>query len=83
MQLDVLLRMILTGVTYGGGLGFQPSHPAARGRVRQLLTGRMGVGRVSGAEAARIWDALSSQRRPLSELIAERAMWAKRGRIPL
>ncbi|HEX7513655.1 MAG TPA: GAF domain-containing protein, partial [Candidatus Methylomirabilis sp.] len=73
MQLDALLRMILTGVTYGGGLGFNRAILLLVDESRQLLTGRMGVGPSSGAEAARIWDALTSQRRPLSELIGERA----------
>ena len=73
MQLDALLRMILTGVTYGGGLGFNRAILLLVDESRQLLTGRMGVGPSSGAEAARIWDALTLQRRPLSELIDEPA----------
>jgi len=72
MQLDALLHVILTGVTYGGGLGFNRAILLLVDAARRVLTGRMGVGPSSGEEAARIWGDLTSQHRPLGELIAER-----------
>jgi two-component system, NtrC family, sensor histidine kinase HydH len=73
MQLDALLRVILTGVTYGGGLGFNRALLLLVDEARQLLRGRMGVGPASGEEAAAIWDDLARQSRPLREIIADRA----------
>jgi len=73
MQVDALLRVVLTGVTYGGGLGFNRAVLLLVDESRQLLRGRMGVGPSSGDEAAAVWGALTSQRRPLAEVIAERA----------
>jgi GAF domain-containing protein len=79
MKLDALLRAILTGATYGGGLGFNRAILLLVDESRQLLTGRMGVGPSSDAEAARIWDALASQRRSLSAIITERAVLGVNG----
>ena len=73
MQLDALLRVILTGVTYGGGLGFNRALLLLVDEARQVLRGRMGVGPASGEEAAVIWDDLTRQSRPLREIVAERA----------
>ena len=73
MQLDAVLRVILTGATHGGGLGFNRAMLLLVDESRQILAGRMGVGPDSGEEAAEIWKALESQHRPLSEIVAE---WA-------
>ena len=72
MQVDALLRVILTGVTYGGGLGFNRAVLLLVDDASQLLRGRMGVGPSSGEEAGAIWGALTTQRRPLAEVVAER-----------
>ena len=52
MQVDALLRVVLTGVTYGGGLGFNRAMLLLVDESRRLLVGRMGVGPSSGEEAA-------------------------------
>ncbi len=73
MQLDALLRVILTGVTFGGGLGFNRAILLLVDETRNVLEGRMGVGPASGEEAARVWSALGSTTRSLREAVAERA----------
>ncbi len=73
MQVDALLRVVLTGVTYGGGLGFNRAIVLLVDESRRALQGRMGVGPNSGEEAAAIWDALRAHPRPLAEVLAERA----------
>jgi signal transduction histidine kinase len=75
MQVDALLRVVLTAVTYGGGLAFNRAILLLVDEPRGLLRGRMGVGPTSSDEAARIWDALANQPRPLADVIAE---WAAR-----
>jgi signal transduction histidine kinase len=72
MQLDALLQVILTGVTFGGGLGFNRAILLLTDESRRLLEGRIGVGPASGEEAARIWRALTSETRSLDAVIAER-----------
>lgn len=73
MQMDALLHVILTGVTYGAGLGFNRAILLLVDESRGILRGRMGVGPGSGDEAAAVWTALTSPPRPLAEVIAERA----------
>ena len=77
MQMDTLLQVVLTGVTYGEGLGFNRAMLLLVDEARQILRGRMGVGPGSGEEAAAVWGALTSAPRPLAEVIAERT--ARRG----
>jgi hypothetical protein len=72
MRLDALLRATLTGVTFGGGLGFNRAILLLVDESRNVLQGRMGLGPGSGEEAARVWTALSSSSKSLRELIAER-----------
>jgi GAF domain-containing protein len=73
MHVDALLRVALTGATYGGGLGFNRAIVLLVDDQQQVLLGRMGVGPSSGAEAGEIWEALTSQPRPLIEVMAQRA----------
>jgi GAF domain-containing protein len=73
MQVDAILHVVLTGVTYGAGLGFNRAMLLLVDESRQILRGRMGVGPSSGEEAAAVWRALTSMHRPLAEVIAERA----------
>ena len=74
MQVDALLQVVLTGVTYGAGLGFNRAMLLLVDEARQILRGRMGVGPSSGDEAAAVWGALTATPRPLVEVIAERTM---------
>jgi len=73
MQLDALLQVILTGVTFGGGLGFNRAMLLLVDESRRVLEGRMGVGPSTGEEAARVWNALGTSSRSLRDVIAERA----------
>jgi signal transduction histidine kinase len=73
MQLDALLQVILTGVTFGGGLRFNRAILLLVDESRNVLEGCVGVGPSSGEEAARVWSALASPSWSLRELIAERA----------
>jgi signal transduction histidine kinase len=79
MNLDALLQVILTGATFGEGLGFNRAILLLVDEARSLLEGRMGVGPSSGEEAAQIWGALTSETRTLREVIAERAKQLGRG----
>ena len=79
MQLDALLEVILTGVTFGGGLGFNRAILLLVDESRQVLEGRVGVGPSTGEEAARVWSALASPTRSLREIIAERAAHLREG----
>ena len=73
MHLDALLQVILTGVTFGGGLGFNRAILLLLDETTGVLRARLGVGPASGEEAAQVWHTLTSPTRRLSEVIAERA----------
>ncbi|MBI4735770.1 MAG: GAF domain-containing protein, partial [candidate division NC10 bacterium] len=79
MHLDALLQVILTGVTFGRGLGFNRAILLLVDESRRVLEGRMGVGPSSGEEAARVWSALESPSRSLREVIALRAAHLREG----
>ena len=79
-HLDELLEVILTGVTFGGGLGFNRAILLLTDESRNVLEGRMGVGPSSGEEAAQVWAALASTTRSLRDVIAERAADLRQGR---
>ena len=72
MHLDALLQIILTGVTFGGGLGFNRAMLLLADPARGILQGRMGVGPTTGEEAAQAWEALGAQTMSLREIVAER-----------
>ena len=72
MHLDALLEVILTGVTFGGGLGFNRAILLLVDESRNVLEGCMGVGPGSGEEAARVWTAVGSTTQSLRDVIAER-----------
>ena len=59
MQVDALLRVVLTGVTYGGGLRINRAILLLVDESRHLLVGRLAVGPSSGDEAATIWGTLT------------------------
>jgi GAF domain-containing protein len=79
MHLDALLEVILTGVTFGGGLGFNRAILLLADESRNVLEGRLGVGPASGEEAAQVWTALTSASHSLRDVIAERAVHVRRG----
>ena len=71
LDLDRLLRMILTAVTMGEGLGFNRAILFLVDETENVLRGAMGVGPVSPDEAGRIWHRLSSAHSTLSDVMGE------------
>lgn len=79
MRLEGLLRIILTGVTVGQGMGFNRALLLLVDEAQGLLVGRMGVGPDSGEEAARIWGRLDAAAHPLTDIAAARQAEAEGG----
>jgi len=71
LELERLLRMILTAVTMSDGLGFNRAILFLVDEQREVLKGAMGVGPSSPEEAWRIWEGLSLQRRSLHDIMEE------------
>jgi len=71
LELDRLLRMVLTAVTMGDGLGFNRAILFLVDEEKNVLRGVMGVGPADYAEALQIWDRLSLEKKTLSDTIEE------------
>ncbi|MDP2167813.1 MAG: PAS domain S-box protein [Thermodesulfovibrionales bacterium] len=71
LELDKILRMVLTAVTMSDGLGFNRAILFLVDDKDKKLRGAMGVGPASTEEAWSIWDRLSIEQRSLSELMTE------------
>lgn len=71
LDLEKLLRMILTAVTMSDGLGFNRAVLFLLDEERSMLKGVMGVGPASHEEAGRIWTELSLEQRTLSGIMDE------------
>jgi PAS domain S-box-containing protein len=71
LNLDRLLRMILTAVTMGDGFGFNRAMLFLLDEERNVLKGAMGVGPSGHEEAWRIWSTLSMENKNLNDLIEE------------
>lgn len=71
LDLDRLLRMILTAVTMGDGLGFNRAVLFLVDEDRGVLKGAMGVGPSSYEEAGRVWERLSAEKKTLSDIMQE------------
>jgi len=71
LELDRLLRMILTAVTMSDGLGFNRSILFLVDEEKNALRGAMGVGPASPDEAGHIWTGLSLNQRTLPDIIEE------------
>ncbi|BCB97342.1 sensor histidine kinase [Dissulfurispira thermophila] len=71
LELDKLLRMVLTAVTMGDGLGFNRAMLFLLDDNKNLLKGAMGVGPSSHEEAWQIWSRLSMEHKNLHSLINE------------
>ncbi len=69
LELDKLLRMVLTAVTMGNGLGFNRAILFLIDEDKDTLKGAMGVGPASPMEAGQIWERL--EKKTLSEIIHE------------
>lgn len=71
LELDKLLRMVLTAVTMGDGLGFNRAVLFLLYEDKDILKGAMGVGPSSHEEAWEIWSKLSMERKDIHSLMEE------------
>lgn len=71
VRLNRLLRIILTGVTIGGGLGFNRAILLMVNERAQTLKGMSGIGPGSDQEAAKIWKTGVGKQKSLVEMIVE------------
>jgi PAS domain S-box-containing protein len=71
LELDRLLRMVLTAVTMSDGLGFNRAILFLLDEKENVLQGAMGVGPSSPVEAGEIWGRLSIEKKSLSDMIRE------------
>lgn len=71
VKLNKLLRIILTGVTIGGGLGFNRAILLMVNEHAQTLKGMLGVGPGSGQEANQIWQNRTGDQKSLVEMMTE------------
>lgn len=71
LELDRLLRMVLTAVTMSDGLGFNRAILFLVDEKKNILKGAMGVGPASHEEAWQIWQRLSLEKKTLSDIIHE------------
>lgn len=69
LELERLLRMVLTAVTMGDGLGFNRAILFLVDEGRNTLKGAMGVGPSSHEEAFHIWDRLSLEKKTLPDIM--------------
>ncbi|MEO5355732.1 MAG: PAS domain S-box protein [Nitrospirae bacterium YQR-1] len=71
LELNRLLRMILTAVTVSDGLGFNRAIIFLCDDSERMLKGMMGVGPANHEEAARIWQDLSFEDKSLHSILQE------------
>ncbi len=71
VRINRLLRIILTGVTIGGGLGFNRAILLMVNERAQTIKGILGIGPSSGTEANKIWKTEAAKQRSLVEMITE------------
>ncbi len=71
LDLDRLLRMVLTAVTMGDGLGFNRAILFLVDQEKQILRGAMGVGPASYEEAFHVWERLSLEKKTLPDIMQE------------
>jgi PAS domain S-box-containing protein len=71
LELDRLLRMVLTAVTMGDGLGFNRAILFLFDEKEKILKGAVGVGPASPEEAWQIWERLSLEKKTLSDIMRD------------
>ncbi len=71
LELDKLLRMVLTAVTMGDGLGFNRAMLFLIDEEKMVLRGAMGVGPSSHEEAWEVWSRLSMENKSLYSIMEE------------
>jgi PAS domain S-box-containing protein len=71
LELDRLLRMVLTAVTMGDGLGFNRAMLFLVDEEKQVISGAMGVGPGSDEEAWAIWSKISIEQKSIHTIMDE------------
>jgi len=71
LDLNRLLRMILTAVTMGDGLGFNRAVLFLVDEEKEVLKGAMGVGPSSYEEAGKVWERLSREKKTLADVMQD------------
>lgn len=71
LELDRLLRMVLTAVTMSDGLGFNRAILFLVDKDKGVLRGAMGVGPASPEEAFEIWEKLSLEKKTLPDIMRD------------
>ncbi|HXX53688.1 MAG TPA: PAS domain S-box protein, partial [Thermodesulfovibrionales bacterium] len=71
LDLNRLLRMILTAVTMGDGLGFNRAVLFLVDEEKGALKGAMGVGPSSYEEAGKVWERLSQEKKTLADVMQD------------
>jgi PAS domain S-box-containing protein len=71
LDLDKLIRMVLTVITMGDGLGFNRAVLFLADEHELNFKGVMGVGPANATEAEQIWHDISQERKTLGELISD------------
>ncbi len=71
LELDKLLRMVLTAVTMSDGLGFNRAILFLVEEEKDVIRGVMGVGPSSLQEAWEVWNRLSLEKKTLKDLMDE------------
>lgn len=73
-KLDKVLRILLSAITFGDGLGFNRAMLFLVNEKNHTLDGMMAVGPENREEALRIWAALSNENRSLYEWLMSEEM---------
>lgn len=71
LDLNRLLRMILTAVTMGDGLGFNRAILFLIDEEQGILKGILGVGPANYEEAGKVWSSLSLEQKTLKDIMDE------------
>ncbi|MEZ4382969.1 MAG: GGDEF domain-containing protein [Nannocystaceae bacterium] len=69
-DVDTSLRILLTGLTSGDGLGFNRAAVYLYDEIRARFVGSRAIGPASAQEAHRIWEAIEVEGRTLDQIIA-------------
>ncbi len=70
VKFEQILRIILTAITMGDGMGFNRAMLFLTEERRNRLTGMMGVGPDNADQAGKIWKNLGGKRDTLSEILS-------------
>ena len=71
LEVDRLLRMVLTAVTLGDGLGFNRAMLFLVDEDARMIRGAMGVGPATHDEAWEIWSRLSTESKDIQTIMQE------------